>query len=80
MERDWRGGICRLYDWLGLPLGAALMARMEAYVARERRHIGHRYRLADFGLTREAVTSALAASSPACRPSSTAADAAAAAS
>jgi hypothetical protein len=80
MEQDWRGSVRRLYDWLGLPLGDTLMARMEAYMARERRHIGHRYRLADFGLTPEAVTAALAASSPAYRPSSTAADAAATAS
>jgi hypothetical protein len=80
MEQDWRGSVRRLYDWLGLPLGEALMARMEAYMARERRHIGHRYRLADFGLTPEGVTAALAASSPAYRPSSTATDAAVAAS
>ena len=80
MEQNWRGSIRHVYDWLGLPIGAALMERMERYVARERRHVGHRYRLTDFGLTREAVTSALAASSPAYRPSSRAADVAAAAS
>jgi hypothetical protein len=80
MEQDWRGSIRALYDWLDLPLGDALMARMEAYMARERRHVGHRYKLADFGLTPEAVTAALAASNPAYRPSSTAADAAVAAS
>lgn len=78
MEQDWRGSIRGLYDWLDLPLGAELMGRMDAYMVRERRHIGHRYELADFGLTQEAVTSALAASSPAYHPSSTAADAAAA--
>jgi len=79
MERDWRAAVRRLYDWLGLPLGPALLARMEAYMARERRHLGHAYRLADFGLTPEAVAAAMAASSPAYRPSSTAATGAAAA-
>lgn len=77
MEQDWRESVRRLYDWLDLPLGDALIARMEAYMAGERRHMGHRYKLADFGLTREAVTSTLAASSPAYRPFSKAADAAA---
>lgn len=76
MEQDWRGSIRSLYDWLDLPIGEAQLARMEGYMARERRHVGHRYKLADFDLTREAVTSALAASSLAYRPSSTAADAA----
>lgn len=79
MERDWRAAVRHLYDWLGLPIGPALIARMEAYVARERRHVGHRYRLADFGLTPEAVAAAMAASSPVCRLSSTAAAGAAAA-
>nr|WP_279380271.1 sulfotransferase [Sphingosinicella soli] len=79
MNRDRRGTIRRLYDWLGLPLGEALTARMEAYAAREHRHVGHRYALADFGLTPQAVTEAMAASSPAYRPSSTTAGAAAAA-
>lgn len=79
MERDWRGVMRALYDWLGLPLGADVLARMEAYLARaaaEHHHARHRYSLADFGLTRAEVE---AATSPAYRPSSTMADAAAAA-
>jgi hypothetical protein len=78
MNRDWRTVMYSLYDWLGLPLGDALMLRMEAYLARERRHTAHHYRLADFGLTPEAVSAALEASSRGYPPSSTAADAAAA--
>ncbi len=76
MERDWRDVIRRLYAWLDLPLGDALLTRMEAYLAREQRHTAHRYALADFGLTPAAVA---AATSPAYRPSSTVEVAAAAA-
>ncbi|HVQ10247.1 MAG TPA: sulfotransferase [Allosphingosinicella sp.] len=52
MNRDWRGEIDRLYDFLGLPLTPAVVARMTRYVARAKSHLGHRYSLAEFGLSR----------------------------
>ena len=51
MNRDWRGEIGRVYDFLGLPLTPAVLTRMTRYVASERRHLGHRYSLAEFGLS-----------------------------
>lgn len=51
MNRDWRGEIARLYDFLGLPLTPAVLTRMTRYVANARSHLGHRYSLAEFGLS-----------------------------
>lgn len=51
MNRDWRGEIGRLYDFLGIPLTPAVVARMSRYVAGARGHLGHRYSLAEFGLS-----------------------------
>jgi len=50
MNRDWRGEIDRLYDFLGIPLTPAVLARMTHYVATAKSHLGHRYSLAEFGL------------------------------
>jgi hypothetical protein len=50
MNRDWRGEIGRLYDFLGMPLTPAVLARMTRYVASAKSHLGHRYSLAEFGL------------------------------
>ena len=53
MDRDWRGEMRRVYRMLGLPLTAEVEARMGRYLARpgHRRLAGHRYTLADYGLT-----------------------------
>jgi hypothetical protein len=51
MNRDWRGEIGRLYDFLGLPLTPAVLVRMTRYVASAKGHLGHRYSLAEFGLS-----------------------------
>ncbi|MGZ8362114.1 MAG: sulfotransferase family protein [Allosphingosinicella sp.] len=50
MNADWRGEIARIYDFLGLPLAAEMLARMQVYVDRARAHVGHNYSLAQFGL------------------------------
>jgi hypothetical protein len=62
MNRDWQGEMRRVYAFLGLPLPAAVLRRMEAYVARARGHADRRpaYSLAQFGLTRRDVAAALA--------------------
>ncbi|MEZ5695542.1 MAG: sulfotransferase [Sphingomonadaceae bacterium] len=52
MERDWRGTMARVYDFLGFDMEPALPA-MEAYLARSanlKRH-PHRYSLEEFGLS-----------------------------
>ena len=52
MERDWRGTMARIYDFLGLEMGSALPG-MERYIRRSRalkRH-PHRYSLDEFGLS-----------------------------
>lgn len=56
MDRDWRGTMARVYRFLGLDMAPVLPA-MEAY---QRRTCGlkrrlHRYRLEQFGLSRERV-------------------------
>ena len=60
MERDWRGAMGRVYDFLGLEIEPALPA-MEAYqrrVARSR-HRPHSYSLEQFGLRPGRVTAEL---------------------
>ena len=51
MNRDWRGEIERIYDFLDLKLTPELLARMTAYVETARGHLGHRYSLEQFGLS-----------------------------
>lgn len=53
MDRDWRGEIRRVYDFLGLALTPEVERRMAAYLDRARAHRGHRYSLGQFGLTPE---------------------------
>ncbi len=48
---DWRAEIGRVYDFLGFTLSPEAEARMNRYVAGETAHLGHRYRLEQFGLT-----------------------------
>lgn len=58
MDADWQGAMRRVYDWLGLDLTPALLNAMSAYLARARRRHGyaaHRYTLAEFGLSAEAI-------------------------
>jgi Sulfotransferase family len=50
MNRNWRGEVERLYDFLGLPLTPAVLTRMTRYAAGAKGHLGHRYSLAQFGL------------------------------
>jgi hypothetical protein len=51
VNRDWRGEIGRLYDFLGLPLTPAVLTRMTRYIASARAHLGHRYSPEEFGLS-----------------------------
>ena len=55
MDRDWRSEIARIYAFLGEELTPEVEARMAAYLAGARGHLGHRYSLAQFGLSREQV-------------------------
>ena len=55
MDRDWRAQIARIYDFLGLTPDGATEARMAAYLEGARGHIGHRYSLEQFGLSRAQV-------------------------
>ncbi|MGQ0589340.1 MAG: sulfotransferase family protein [Sphingosinicella sp.] len=55
MDRDWRAQIARIYDFLGEELESETEARMAAYLAGAREHVGHRYSLEQFGLSRERV-------------------------
>lgn len=57
-NRDWRGEMRRIYDFLGLELTPALERRMAAYLAGAKSHSGHRYVLADFGLAEADVARA----------------------
>ena len=50
MNEDWQEEIARIYDFLGVDLAPQLLDRMRAYLAGERRHLGHRYSLEEFGL------------------------------
>ncbi|WP_114951305.1 sulfotransferase family protein [Sphingosinicella terrae] len=50
MNRDWRGETARIYQFLGMELTPDLLARMHAYLAGAKAHLGHRYSLDDFGL------------------------------
>ena len=51
MSHDWRAEIARIYEFLGIDLKESVLDRMQTYVAGERRHLGHRYSLDEFGLT-----------------------------
>jgi hypothetical protein len=59
VNRDWRGEMTRIYDFLGLDLGPATLRRMENFLGRSRAHRGHRYGLEEFGLTAAEVRRAL---------------------
>jgi hypothetical protein len=55
MDRDWRAEMRRIYDFLERDLTPDLEHRMATYLDRARGHHGHRYSLAQFGLTSERV-------------------------
>jgi hypothetical protein len=55
MNRDWRGEIRRIYDFLGFDLPAEVQIRMHAYLAAAKGHRGHRYSLEQFGLSSDEV-------------------------
>ena len=48
-DRDWKGEVRRIYDFLGLPLSSAILAKM-ARSARAKDHKSHHYSPARFGL------------------------------
>jgi hypothetical protein len=50
VSRDWRGEVRRIYGFLGYELQPETEARMEAYLSRSKKHLGHAYSLEDFGL------------------------------
>ena len=51
MNADWRSEMERIYRFLDLELTSGLLARMAAYFESARGHLGHRYSLAQFGLS-----------------------------
>ncbi|NRF70010.1 sulfotransferase [Aquincola sp. S2] len=58
MESDWRGQVRRIYHFAGLDFDAEAERSMADWLDRDAqaaRHVGHRYALEDFGLTRAAV-------------------------
>ena len=67
VDVDWRGEMQRVYRMIGLPLTAAVEARMARYLARpqHRALASHRYALADYGLSEAAVQRALSGESDA---------------
>ena len=60
VNRDWRGEMARIYNFLGMALTPAVEARMAAFLARAERSgfRGHDYHIADFGLDAEEVREA----------------------
>lgn len=60
VNRDWRGEMGRIYNFLGMALTPAVEARMAAYLARAERSgfRGHLYDIADFGLDADEVREA----------------------
>ena len=56
MDRDWRATMAQVYDFLELDMAPAV-AGMEAFIERSRalKRTPHRYNLAQFGLTQDAV-------------------------
>jgi hypothetical protein len=48
--RDWRGEMRRIYSFLGYDLQPETEARMEAYLSRSKKHLGHAYSPELFGL------------------------------
>lgn len=57
---DWQSAVRRIYDFLDLPLGPEVLRRMQRYMERPARHLGHHYRLKDFGLGEADVRHAFA--------------------
>jgi hypothetical protein len=51
MNGDWRREIGRIYDLLELDLTPALLGRMASWLDGATDHLGHRYSLAQFGLS-----------------------------
>ena len=62
MSDDWQREMARVYRTLELPLTAAARARMTSFVGSSERgaHAGHRYALADYGLSASEVRAAIA--------------------
>lgn len=52
MSRDWRSEMRRVYAFLGLDLPSALLDRMGRWLGSAKQHLGHRYSLDDFGLSK----------------------------
>lgn len=59
VDADWRREMARVQDFLGLAFTPQVAARMAKGLDRAVHHHGHRYRLADFGLTETRVREAL---------------------
>jgi hypothetical protein len=59
VDRDWRGEIARIYDFLGVELTSSAVRRMACFLGGSKAHRGHLYRLEDFGLDEREVRAAL---------------------
>ncbi len=58
VSTDWESEVRRIYRFLDLPLTSKVLRHMRRYMALPPRHLGHRYRLEDYGLTETRVRAA----------------------
>ncbi len=57
MNSDWRGEMKRVYGHLGLDLTPTVERKMSSFIRSARSHQGHRYSLAQFGLSEDDIDS-----------------------
>jgi hypothetical protein len=58
MNGDWRPAMRRIYDFIGMEFTPQAERELSDWTAQsdaEKRHVGHRYSLEDFGVTREEI-------------------------
>lgn len=59
VTKDWEGAVRRIYAFLDRPLTSLALARMRRFMLRPSRHLEHRYRLEEYGLSAAQVRDAL---------------------
>lgn len=59
VDRDWRGEMARVYHFLGMAFTSEAQHCMARYLDQSTAHRGHRYGLADFGLSAAEVRAVL---------------------
>jgi hypothetical protein len=58
ISADWETAMHRLYRFLRMPLHASVLAAMRRYLEGEKTHLGHHYRVEDYGLEEASVRAA----------------------